>query len=120
MAFQLMDDVLDFTAREKVLGKPVGGDLREGKVTLPLVYALESATAAERRLVETVLEQRSYERIQFAQILALVERYDGIERVSERAQTFTERARQVISEFPESPYQRALMAVTDLVTERDH
>ena len=45
MAFQLVDDVLDFTAREKTLGKPVGGDLREGKVTLPLVYALERATA---------------------------------------------------------------------------
>jgi len=103
-----------------VLGKPVGGDLREGKVTLPLVYALESATPAERRLVETVLEQRSYQRVPFAQILALVERYDGIDRVRERAQTFTERARQVMSEFPESAYQRALMAVTGLVTERDH
>ncbi len=55
MAFQLVDDVLDFTAREKTLGKPVGGDLREGKVTLPLVYALERATPAERRLVETIL-----------------------------------------------------------------
>jgi octaprenyl-diphosphate synthase len=120
MAFQLIDDVLDFTARENVLGKPVGGDLREGKVTLPLVYALESATPAERRQVETVLEQRSYQRVPFTQILALVERYDGIDRVRERAQTFTERARQVMSEFPESAYQRALMAVTDLVTERDH
>ena len=48
MAFQLVDDVLDFTAREKTLGKPVGGDLREGKVTLPLVYALERATPDER------------------------------------------------------------------------
>ena len=48
MAFQLVDDVLDFTAREKTLGKPVGGDLREGKVTLPLVYALECATPDER------------------------------------------------------------------------
>ena len=120
MAFQLIDDVLDFTARENVLGKPVGGDLREGKVTLPLVYALESAGPAGRRLVETVLEQRSYQRVPFAQILALVERYDGIDRVRERAQTFTERARQVMSEFPESAYQRALIAVTDLVTERDH
>src|ERR1051325_1108841 len=56
MAFQLVDDVLDFTAREKTLGKPVGGDLREGKVTLPLVYALERATPAERRLVEKILD----------------------------------------------------------------
>src|SRR5229473_678358 len=55
MAFQLVDDVLDFTARETTLGKPVGGDLREGKVTLPLVYALERASVDERRLVELVL-----------------------------------------------------------------
>jgi len=120
MAFQLVDDVLDFTAREKTLGKPVGGDLREGKVTLPLVYALESATPAERALVETILRQRTYQEVPFSRILALLEKYQGIQRVRDRAQAFTERARQLIAEFPESPYQRALLAVTDLITERDH
>jgi octaprenyl-diphosphate synthase len=120
MAFQLVDDVLDFTAREKTLGKPVGGDLREGKVTLPLVYALERATPAEKRLVETILRERSYEQVHFSQILALLEKYRGIQRVRERAQAFTDKARQIVSEFPESPYQRALLAVTELVTERDH
>jgi octaprenyl-diphosphate synthase len=120
MAFQLVDDVLDFTAREKTLGKPVGGDLREGKVTLPLVYALERATPAERRLVETILRQRNYEEVRFSQILALLEKYQGIERVKDRAQTFTDKARRIINEFPDSPYQRALLAVTELVTERDH
>ena len=58
MAFQLVDDMLDFTSREKTLGKPVGNDLREGKVTLPLIYALEQATPEERRLVETILEEQ--------------------------------------------------------------
>jgi len=120
MAFQLVDDVLDFTAREKTLGKPVGGDLREGKVTLPLVYALERATAEERRLVETILQDRNYDRTPFARILALLEKHRGIERVRDRAQAFTDKARQIIAEFPESPYQRALLAVTELVTERDH
>ena len=120
MAFQLVDDVLDFTAREKTLGKPVGGDLREGKVTLPLVYALERATAEERRLVETILLQRNYEEVPFTRILTLLEKYRGIERVKERAQAFTDKARRTIGEFPDSPYQRALLAVTELVTERDH
>ncbi len=120
MAFQLVDDMLDFTAREKTLGKPVGGDLREGKVTLPLVYALEYATPAERTMVETILRQRSYDEVPFASILALLEKYRGIERVRERAQAFTEKARRTIGEFPESRYQRALLAVTELVTERDH
>jgi octaprenyl-diphosphate synthase len=120
IAFQLVDDMLDFTAREKTLGKPVGGDLREGKVTLPLVYALERATPAERRMVETVLADRNYEHVRFADILALVYKYEGIQRVKDRAQAFTDRARAIIAEFPESPYQRALHSVTELVTDRDH
>jgi octaprenyl-diphosphate synthase len=120
MAFQLVDDVLDFTSREKTLGKPVGNDLREGKVTLPLVYALENATAEERCDVETILRERNYDKAPFRKILAMVERHRGIERVRERAQAFTDKARAVISGFPESPYQRALYAVTDLITDRDH
>src|SRR5215813_590107 len=120
MAFQLVDDVLDFTSREKTLGKPVGGDLREGKVTLPLVYALERATPAERELVATILRDRSYDTVAFRRILALLDKYQGIQRVKEKAQTFTDKARQIIQEFPDSPYQRALVAVTELITERDH
>jgi octaprenyl-diphosphate synthase len=120
MAFQLIDDILDFTAHENVLGKPVGNDLWEGKVTLPLIYALEEASPEERRMVATVLEDRNYERVPFARVLELVERRRGVERVRERAGVFTEKARALIGEFPESPYQRALYAITDLVTERDH
>jgi octaprenyl-diphosphate synthase len=120
IAFQLIDDVLDFTSREKILGKPVGNDLREGKVTLPLVYALESAEPEERRLVETVLADGNYDQVPFGKILQILYRHRGIERAQERAQAFTEKARTIIGEFPDSPYQRALLAVTDLVTDRDH
>ena len=120
IAFQLIDDVLDFTSREKILGKPVGNDLREGKVTLPLIYALESAESEERKLVETVLADGNYDQVPFGKILHILHRYGGIERAQERAQAFTEKARSIISEFPDSPYQRALLAVTDLVTDRDH
>jgi octaprenyl-diphosphate synthase len=120
VAFQLVDDLLDYTADETALGKPVGGDLREGKVTLPLVYALERATPAERKLVATILLDRNYDAVPFQRILALLKQYQGIERVRDRAQAFTEKARAIIATFPESPYQRALLAVTELVTERDH
>jgi octaprenyl-diphosphate synthase len=119
MAFQLIDDVLDFTARESILGKPVGGDLREGKVTLPLIYALQDCGAEERALVATVLADRSYDRVPFGAMLELVERHQGVERAKERAEAFANRARVIMSEFPESPYQRALAAVAELVTERD-
>jgi octaprenyl-diphosphate synthase len=120
MAFQLVDDVLDFTSREKTLGKPVGNDLREGKVTLPLVYALQLASSEERRLVEQVLADRHYENVPFRQILSLIEKHKGVQRVMERAHAFTDKARRLMNDFPESPYQRALHAITDLITERDH
>jgi len=120
IAFQLVDDILDFTSREKILGKPVGNDLREGKVTLPLIYALETAEAEERKLVETVLADGNYDQVPFSKILHVLNRHRGIERAQERAESFTEKARAIIAEFPESPYQRALAAVTDLVTARDH
>src|SRR5665213_1725774 len=120
IAFQLVDDILDFTSREKILGKPVGNDLREGKVTLPLIYALETADAEERKLVETVLTDGNYDQVPFSKILNILHRHQGIERAQERAQAFTEKARAIIGEFPASPYQRALMAVTELVTTRDH
>jgi octaprenyl-diphosphate synthase len=120
MAFQLIDDLLDFTATESVLGKPVGNDLREGKVTLPLVYALERATAEERARVETILRERNYDRVPFTQILAMLERHRSIDRVKERANAFTEKARNIMAAFPDSAYQRALYGITDLITERDH
>ena len=120
IAFQLADDVLDFTSHEKVLGKPVGSDLREGKVTLPLIYVLADATAEDRALIETVLSDGNYDRVPLSRVLSLIERHRGFDRVHERAQAFTDKARAIIVEFPESPYQRALAALTDLVTERDH
>lgn len=120
IAFQLVDDVLDFTAREAVLGKPVGNDLREGKVTLPLIYALQEASSEERRLVETVVREQGYDSVPFAQIRALLTKYDGVAKAMTRAEAFTQRARYLIQQFPDSPYQRALYGVTELVTARDH
>jgi octaprenyl-diphosphate synthase len=119
MAFQLIDDVLDFTAREKVLGKPVGGDLREGKVTLPAIYALQVCDASERSVIERVVQERSYSNASFSSVLTILDRNGGIERARERATAFAEKARAAIHEFPESPYQRALATVTDLVTDRE-
>ncbi len=112
--------MLDFTSNEKVLGKPVGSDLREGKVTLPLVYALEEATPEERQMVATVLKDGNYDNVPFQRILRMVQQRHGFDRVRERAQSFTEHARVIMAEFPDSPNQRAMFALTDLITERDH
>jgi octaprenyl-diphosphate synthase len=120
MAFQLVDDVLDFTADEGVLGKPVGSDLREGKVTLSLIYALEQASPEERRQVETVLRQRNYDEVPLKKITGMMKRHHGIARARTRAQIFTDKASAILNTFPDSPYQRALSLLSAMVTDRDH
>jgi octaprenyl-diphosphate synthase len=119
MAFQLVDDILDFTSTEKVLGKPSGNDLREGKVTLPMIYALDSASPEERRTVETVISDGSYEHVPFMRILQILEQHGSVARAYERAHAFTEKAREIIMTLPESRAQRALQAIVELVTERN-
>lgn len=118
MAFQIMDDILDFTAEESMLGKPVGNDLREGKVTLPLIYALEHADENDQHAVATVLRDGNYEHLSMEEIRVILERTGGLERARAQAEKFAQRARQIIMSFPDSPYQRALLTVTGLVTER--
>jgi octaprenyl-diphosphate synthase len=119
MAFQLIDDILDFTSKETILGKPVGNDLAEGKVTLPLLYSLTETTREETRMIETILKDRSYERVPFSTVLEIIEKYKGVEKAHERAQQFTARARQVIDTFPDSPYRKAVLTIADIITERD-
>lgn len=119
IAFQLTDDILDFASCESILGKPVGNDLREGKVTLPLIYALLTAPEKDRAAVQRVLEQGSYQDVSFRRILDIIDRQAGLSRARERAQSFADRARAILADVAESPYQRALLAVTDLVTDRE-
>ena len=118
MAFQMVDDILDFTSTEKILGKPAGNDLREGKVTLPMIYALEQSSPDERRAVETVISEGSYEHVPFMRILQILEQHGAVTRAYDRAHAFTQKARAIITSFPENPAQRALQAVVELVTER--
>jgi octaprenyl-diphosphate synthase len=119
MAFQLVDDILDFTSSEKILGKPAGNDLREGKVTLPMIYALQGASPEERQAVEMVLQDGNYEQVPFMRILKILEAQNAVMRAHDRARGFTEKARTLISEFPDSPAQRALQGIVELVTERE-
>ena len=118
MAFQLVEDLLDYVA-QKVLGKTVGNDLREGKMTRR--WSPRWAGHARRTSAGGDHPRR-------AQLRACAVpadpgdggRYQGIARVKERAQAFTEKARAIIGEFPESADQWALYSVTELITERDH
>jgi octaprenyl-diphosphate synthase len=119
MAFQLVDDILDFTSSSKKLGKPVGSDLREGKVTLPLILALDEASPGEKARVETVLRERAYESVPLESILDLLRKYHAVERARQRAAAFTQKARASITGLPESVYKGALLSVPELIVDRE-
>ena len=125
LAFQLVDDLLDFTASPEKLGKPVLSDLKEGKVTLPLIFALEGdgdghSPRAGRQLVEKVLEERGFLSVRPEQITKLVKETGALTRASNLARDYVSRAKACLEELPESEYRRALLAVPDFILDRKH
>jgi octaprenyl-diphosphate synthase len=119
MAFQIVDDVLDLTASENVLGKPVASDLREGKVTMAVIHALERCTLEERIKIETVLQARTFSGVPHAEILAILQRYGSLEAAAARAADYAESARKAICTFPDSEIKRALLWAPEFVVARE-
>ena len=119
MAFQIVDDVLDLTASESILGKPVASDLREGKVTMAVIHALERCTAAERTAIETVVREQGFDGVTHTQILAILNRYGSLDAASARAMQYAALARNAICNFPDSEIKRALLWAPDFVVARE-
>ncbi|MBI1356139.1 MAG: polyprenyl synthetase family protein [Acidobacteria bacterium] len=119
VAFQLIDDVLDFSSTEERLGKPVGNDLREGKITLPLIRALRQCTPEERRAIETVVREGGYETTPQSQILATLQRYGTIESTLQTAREYVDAAADDLMQAPESRYRHALASILQMVVDRD-
>jgi octaprenyl-diphosphate synthase len=118
ICFQLVDDLLDFTAREIELGKPVLSDLKEGKLTLPLILLLPRVAAAERKLIEMVLEDRSFARVSPQEILDLVQAQGTLEEVTEMAEGYAAAAKEELAFFPPSDARDALELTPDFVLHR--
>lgn len=116
--FQLADDLLDFTSTEGALGKPVLSDLREGKLTLPLLLLLPRISAPERSKIERVLADRSFAAVAPGEILQLVAREGTLDEVAAEARRLAEAARQSLAIFPDSPTRRALEFAPDFVLHR--
>ena len=120
LAFQMVDDVLDFTASAAQLGKPVLSDLKEGKVTLPLIYAMENGHRHARELVARVLEEKEFASVKPETIVALVQESGALERARNLANEYAARAKACVENCGDSEYGRALLTLPDFILERDN
>lgn len=118
IAFQLMDDTLDYIATEEEFGKSIGHDLEEGKITLPLIHTLRHCSGAERSFIEAVVEKDEMSLEDFQQVSALVKRYGGIEYTVDAARTQIAACRSRLDMFAASPVREAMLALADYVVTR--
>src|SRR3954452_13598168 len=117
-AFQLIDDLLDFTSSEEALGKAAGADLLGGKVTLPLIYLREREPEA-RELIQAVLHEGKYSSVGQADLLKALVRSGALEQARNRANEYAEEARSALDALPDSEYSESLRALPTYILDRD-
>jgi octaprenyl-diphosphate synthase len=119
IAFQLVDDLLDFTGDAGALGKPIGADLREGKMTLPLIHLLQQREEVGERIVRDIIASRSVSEAQWSELLRILKEQRSTDYAYKRASEFAERAKKPLYAFPPSSERTALLALPDYVLSRD-
>jgi heptaprenyl diphosphate synthase len=118
MAFQIVDDILDFRATEEQLGKPVGGDLRQGTVTLPVMFYLENASAEERETIRRVVEGDGLTEERLATAISRINESGAVERASRIANRFVEEAKASVLGFEDNEARRSLLSLADFAVSR--
>jgi octaprenyl-diphosphate synthase len=118
MAFQITDDLLDYREVKETTGKPSGLDLREHKVTLPLIHALREMSPASRKEVERLFERESVTDDDIASVVQIVDDSGGFEYARQRGEEFAERAHDALSDLPDTVARRSLSASISYVMER--
>jgi len=118
MAFQMTDDTLDYMADEKDFGKSIGKDLEEGKMTLPLIYALKKAKPAERKLIKEKVSRKKLSQKSLKDILIFIQENGGIDYALKCAQKYITDAKEMLSIFPESTEKNQLIAVAEYIISR--
>jgi octaprenyl-diphosphate synthase len=118
IAFQLIDDALDYSADEQEFGKKIGQDLNEGKMTLPLVYALREASSREKSMVMDVFQNNDFEKEGPDFVMGIVEKYNGVQQTKTVAQEFAEKAKRALAGVPQSTCRKSLDLLADHVVER--
>lgn len=119
IAFQMADDTLDYTANGASLGKTLGQDLREGKITLPLLHLLRHCPESDREMIEDRLETRTMSEADLQRIIALMQEYGSIVYAMDRARAYVAAATRSLALFEDSLAKRALVIVADYMVNRD-
>jgi len=118
MAFQLMDDMLDLDSKQKIIGKPVGSDLKEGKLTLPVIYLLERGTPAHREKIKTVLTERRFDNVSREEIYQDLLAYNIIEDTRKIAMSHAQKGAAYLDIFPDSEIKRAMQSIPQFFVNR--
>ncbi|MDD2853681.1 MAG: polyprenyl synthetase family protein [Desulfuromonadaceae bacterium] len=118
IAFQLMDDILDYVATEEEFGKSIGHDLEEGKITLPLIHTLKQCNDAERAVIAAVVDQDEMSLDEFRAVSGIVKQYGGIENTIGVARTYIARCKNHLAQFAPSPVREALLSLSEYVVTR--
>ena len=119
LAFQVTDDLLDFRGEERLLGKPVLADLGEGRITLPIIYALRNDGSGGGQRLKSLLERKKLDPQSKGEILDIIKANGALDDGHRKAQAFSLRAREAVSGFPESPHREALSLLAEFVLDRD-
>lgn len=117
-AFQIMDDVLDYSAEQEVLGKKLGDDLAEGKPTLPMIFARQLASASERAILDEVILNGGDGRM--AEVMTILKRTDALQLARQRAQETARNAEAAMKNLPNNEYRQALISLCRYAVNRDH
>ncbi|HTR81688.1 MAG TPA: polyprenyl synthetase family protein [Bacteroidota bacterium] len=117
MAFQIRDDLFDYTSRKNIIGKPVGGDMKEKKITLPLIHSFLQAPKKEARRILKIIRNGAKGK-DVDEVIAFAQRHGGIDYAVSKAEHYSAQARECLKPFPESPAKDALMMFVDFVMER--
>jgi geranylgeranyl diphosphate synthase type I len=120
VAFQVVDDVLALTADEKVLKKPVGNDIREGKRTLMVVYALQKASARQRKQILGTLGNKDASPEQIQETIRLIDSLGAIDYARKLAEDYIKKAKKALAAFPASDDREDLISLADLIFDRQH
>ena len=119
IAFQMVDDLIDYTSDTSTLGKEIGTDLREGKLTLPVIHSLKMAESSDRLIMEEIIKNKDFSAPEFETLVEMLKKHGGIAYTQKQAATHIEKAKQALMAFSASESREVFLLIADYILERN-